>query len=430
MDAPSAAADQCGWNIKAGWVMDENQKKGDRTWNKGIPFRLSADFSRRKKVDRIEGYLSSTSLMCGENTTLTLVGAESAKVTFFRMGYYGGSGARKVRTLTASNNFQFSPNAKMIPGQYLLRLDAPKRKSSFIPLVVRSDSYISDATFISSVLTWQTYNQWGGSSFYKGEDGKQETQVDSVSFDRPYDGDGSGQLQYMELPIIKLAEQIGLTLNYATDLDLDRNQKLLDKTNSIILGGHSEYWTEKMRSALYRSVADGKNLFVLGGNTGYNKIEISGRKIIKVDSWRNVGRDESLLLGSQYIGLGYKENLITLTNKWPFSKLGKGAIIQGIYGNEVDTPVDFPGPAVETIARGSASNIFSTYYSHPSGAGVLNLGTNGWVCALEDKCPWGHRFGESTRAQLRAVTEEILRESRREKLGNWRLAFTSIKARA
>jgi hypothetical protein len=70
----------------------------------------------------------------------------------------------------------------------------------------------------------------------------------------------------------------------------------------------------------------------------------------------------------------------------------------------------------------------STYYTRKSGAGVLNMATNGWVCAMEDKCPWGHRFDLSTQKLIRKVTENALSEMRRGPLGNWRTAFTQNNA--
>ena len=62
----SAKAADCRWDQSAGWVARENLKKGDKKWSEGVPLRYSADFSRRKDVPRIEGYLSSISATCGE----------------------------------------------------------------------------------------------------------------------------------------------------------------------------------------------------------------------------------------------------------------------------------------------------------------------------------------------------------------------------
>jgi len=71
-----ATATDCGWDQSAGWVARENLKKGDKNWSKGVPLRFSADFSRRKDVPRIEGFLSSSSATCGDKLTLTTVGSK------------------------------------------------------------------------------------------------------------------------------------------------------------------------------------------------------------------------------------------------------------------------------------------------------------------------------------------------------------------
>ena len=81
--APVAQADSCG-QLSDGWVVTENARQGDLTWNQGVPFRFSADFSRRKNLDRAEGYFDTTSLRCGATAKLTLVGVAKAKVTVYR----------------------------------------------------------------------------------------------------------------------------------------------------------------------------------------------------------------------------------------------------------------------------------------------------------------------------------------------------------
>lgn len=431
--APVAQADSCG-QLSEGWVATENARQGDPTWNKGVPFRFSADYSRRKNLDRAEGFFDTTSLRCGESAKLTLVGVSKAKVTVYRMGYYNGVGARRVASMDVKNGWNFVATEKYLPGQYLFKLQAAKRASTFVPLIVSAPTVASDLTFISSVLTWQSYNQWGGYSLYKGPDGKRETRASEVSFARPYDGDGSGQFQYMEFPVFKAAEKLGLAINYATDFDLDNNPDLLNQTTSVVLGGHSEYWTTAMRDAVEAAVDRGVNLIVLGGNTAYNRIDVNGEQISNVKSWRDLGRPEVTLLGSQYLSLGFKRDMVVETSLWPFDVLKPSAVIKGVVGYEADTPITFYGPPVETIARSSilpnekSVPSMATYYTRESGAGVINMATNGWVCAMEDRCPWGHRFAKGTQAQIRTVTENILSGASRGPLGNWRTAFTQNNA--
>ena len=424
----TATASDCSWDQAPGWVARENQKLGNKEWSAGIPLRYSADFSRRKDVPRIEGYLSSASATCGDRLTLTTVGSKKFTASVYRMGYYKNSGARLVKLLKSPT--QISIDSKTPPGQYLIKLSNNLRAATFVPFTVYGDAP-SDATFVSSVLTWQSYNQWGGESLYKGADGARETAATFVTFDRPYDGDGSGQFRYMEQPLLTLIEKLGLDINYVTDLNVDKNPSVFQSTKAIIFGGHSEYWTVAMRDSIDAAVASGVNLVAFGGNTAYAITEIEGREIRGRTAYRDVLRPESLLLGSQYFALGIKKDLIS-NNVWPFSVLGMDAVIKGLYGYEADTAMGTIGPGVQVVARAAISPTekgfvaMSTYYNAPSGASVMNMGTNAWVCSMKNRCPWGHTFDAVAQKQITQVTTEVLKAV---KTSKWPVAQIDIPAR-
>ena len=423
-----AQAAQCNWDQASGWVARENLKKGDPFWDDGVPLRYSADYSRRNDLPRMEGYLSSTSAGCADKPKLTTVGSKDFSANIYRMGYYNGAEARLIATL--ENPQSITITSAMTPGQYLIKLVSKDRASSFVPLVVKGSAR-SDITFISSVLTWQSYNQWGGKSLYKGADGARETEASVVGFNRPYDGDGSGQFRYMEQGIITMAEKLGLDINYLTDIDVDRDQRVFTATDSIVLGGHSEYWTQAMRNSIKKAVSRGVNLLIFGGNTGYRLSIIDKREIFGRTPFRELGNPESLILGSQFFAAGIKKDLVA-SNSWPFSILGKNITIKGVYGYEADTAMGTRGPGVQILARAVISPTekgfvaMSTYYIAPSGAVVLNMGTNGWVCALNNRCPWGHTFDETSQKQLQLVTQEILNKS---KTAKWPVAQIDIPTR-
>lgn len=424
----TATASTCGWDQSAGWVARENQKAGDKKWSDGVPLRFSADYSRRKDTPRIEGFLNASSASCGDKLTLTTVGSKKFTASIYRMGYYNNSGARLVKLLKSPT--QISIDAKTPPGQYLIKLSNNLRASTFVPFMVYGNAP-SDATFISSVLTWQSYNQWGGKSLYKGLDGARETAASVVTFDRPYDGDGSGQFRYMEQPLLTLMEKVGLDINYVTDFEVDRNPTVFKNTKAIIVGGHSEYWTVAMRDSIDAAVAAGVNLVAFGGNTAYAITEIENRNIRGRTPYRDVFRPESLLLGSQYFALGIKKDLIS-NNVWPFASLGKDAVIKDLYGYEADSAMGTIGPGVQVSARAAISPTekgfvaMSTYYNAPSGASILNMGTNAWVCAIKNRCPWGHTFDSVAQKQLTTVTTEVLKTVKSSK---WPVAQIDIPAR-
>jgi hypothetical protein len=423
-----ATASDCSWDRATGWVARENQKAGDRKWSEDVPLRYSADFSRRIDIPRIEGYLSSSSATCGEKLTLTTVGSKKFTASIYRMGYYNNSGARLVKTLKSPKSI--SIDSKTPPGQYLIKLSNRLRAATFVPFLVH-DVNQSDLTFISSVLTWQSYNQWGGYSLYKGPDGKRESMATSVTFNRPYDGDGSGQFRYMEQPLLTMMEKMGLDINYATDFEVDQNPEIFNTTKAIVVGGHSEYWTIQMRQRIEVAVAQGRHLLVFGGNTAYGITEIKGREISGRKPFREINQPESMLLGSQYFALGIKKDLIS-NNVWPFSVLSTDAVIKGLYGYEADTAMGTVGPGVQVVARAAISPTekgfvaMSTYYNAPSGASVLNMGTNAWVCAMSNRCPWGHTFDPMDQQQVNMVTTEVLKAV---KTSKWPVAQIDFPSR-
>lgn len=488
-----ASAANCGWDGAPGWVARENLKKGSSDWANGVPLNYGGDYSLRDqnggfdnwienglKGKRVEGWFSSVSASCGQSVDLHLSGnAAPINISLYRLGYYAGAGARLVaqyrtkkaipayqpptisnapRSTVTTNwpiNFQFTVDQTTPPGQYVFKLQDGVGRPTFVPLMITNPDSRYPLTFISSVMTWQAYNQWGGYSLYKGPDIRRASRATVVSFDRPYDGDGSGQTRYMELPLIRIAENLGLDLNYATDYELDANAPMIRNANALILGGHHEYWTNNMRENLESAVDRGTNLINFGGNAGYNRIRVEPDN--RLAMWRRtkadpyatvqdkatlpwrlapIKRPESLLLGAQYIGLGASGNFkITRPDRWPFNAMSNPGDLETVVGREVDSPLYSAGPAVESLATAEVvvqrkqAVAMATYYTSKSGAGVLNISTNGWVCSINSICPWRTKVPETTRQNLRLVTEAILIEAAKGPLARTRPMIVDVKAR-
>jgi hypothetical protein len=226
-------------------------------------------------------------------------------------------------------------------------------------------------------------------------------------------------------------EKLGLDINFATDLDVDNNPAVFQTTKAIVVGGHSEYWTIQMRQRIEAAVAAGKHLIAFGGNTAYAITNVNGREISGRKPYREVNQPESLLLGSQYFALGIKKDLIS-NNVWPFATLGQDAVIKGLYGYEADTAMGTIGPGVQVVARAAISPTekgfvaMSTYYNAPSGASVMNMGTNAWVCSMKNRCPWGHTFDAVAQKQITQVTTEVLKAV---KTSKWPVAQIDFPSR-
>lgn len=483
----------CGWDTSTGWVARENAKVGNSNWANGIALEYSGDYTAKEKGSTstswnrktpgpkaVEGWFDSPSATCGEQVGLHITGnGRPVQIKIYRMGYYGGAGARLVTSTSVGPIKQYGPpqvtkaptstvstnwpvawylkiNRATIPGQYLLRLDDGGGDSSFVPLTIEDPTIKSAITFVSSVLTWQAYNQWGGYSLYKGPNMQRGTRATIVSFDRPYDGDGSGQFRYMEYPILKIAERLGLDMNYITDFELDKNIGSLKNTQSILYGGHGEYWTANMRKSLQAAVDSGINLVSLGGNAGYAhpRLQANDRQLVMWRSsladpnrndpvlattgWRQIPilQPEAKLLGAQYVGLGVSADYtIPHPNRWPFTTMTHPTALKSIVGREVDSPLYSVGPAVEVLAdsaidfHGKAVTIMATYYTNSKNAGVIDISTNGWTCAIDDICPWHPLISKDTQTDARLITEEILKGLTKGPLGVWRPAIIDIQER-
>lgn len=486
-------ANPCKWDTSTGWVKRENVKVGNSDWANGIPPEYSGDYTAKEAgmpqtqwnrsipgPKAVEGWFDSPSATCGAQVGLHVTGnARPIKIKIYRMGYYGGAGARLITSTTIPAVKQYGApqitkapistvstnwpvawylkvNTATIPGQYLLRLDDGGKDPSFVPLMIEDPTIKSAITFVSSVLTWEAYNQWGGYSLYKGPNRQRDTRSTIVSFNRPFDGDGSGQFRYMEYPILKIAERLGLDMNYLTDFEVNRNSQSLKNTKSILLGGHGEYWTANMRKNFQASIDSGVNLVSLGGNAAYAhpRLQANNRELVmwrssKADpnrndpvlattGWRQVPimQPEAKILGAQYVGLGVSADYtIPHPNRWPFTRMTHPAVLKSIVGREVDSPLYSIGPAVEVLAdsaidfHGKAVTIMATYYTNAKNAGVIDISTNGWTCAIDDICPWHPSISKDTKTDARLITEEILRGLTKGPLGIWRPAIIDIQAR-
>ena len=234
-----------------------------------------------------------------------------------------------------------------------------------------------------------------------------------------------------------MAERAGHEINYITDLDLDSDPTALRGTKSIVVGGRSEYWTERMRGAMNTSVDRGINLVSLGGNTGLNKVtyDPETRTISDVVKWRDptVRKSAAQFHGSHFFAYGVNSSY-TVKNaaQWPFSVLKTGERIVGVVGPAVAAPSkNGKRVGVEILAQSPPVGdlkmpAVATYYTRSSGAGILNIGTSSWVCAIDNKCPGGNTFSMTTRRQLAAVTGAIIEGSTRGPLGKWRPATIDI----
>lgn len=166
-------------------------------------------------------------------------------------------------------------------GVYLARLESDQDVQSYVPFVVRS-TLPTRFLVVSSALTWQAYNEWGGSDLYRsavGEPLPGVTRALAVSFDRPYASEGgAGQLFSYELPMVAWLAREHLDVSFTTDYDLSVNPDGQPLPRAVIFNGHSEYWGVPLRLWLEDHVLrqGDLSLGVFAADSGYWPVVLTG----------------------------------------------------------------------------------------------------------------------------------------------------------
>jgi hypothetical protein len=434
----------------------ENSLPGDPDW----------EIRHLGAPDAIQGYAGSASVLTGEPFSLFVSTTSPAfRVTAFRLGWYGGAGARKVwqsgplpgrrqnapALVSATNTVQTDwdpatevPTDDWPAGAYLLRLDADSGGQRYVPLTVRSAGTAGRMVLKSAVATWQAYNTWGGYDLYAGPGDSYGSRSLAVSLDRPFDRSGADMFLTYERNVVRLAEHMGLPLAYVTGMDIAAEPHLLDGASALISPGHDEYWTPAERAHVTSARDAGVNLAFLGANAMFRRTRLEATRLgddrlvicyktsyaedpmygvddaLVTSDWREPPDPdpESSLIGTIYEGYPAVARYVVVSPRsWVFAGTGvaAGTSFKNLVGVEYDRvnpayPVPRPIQVLShspLICHGASSYGDSAYYTHPGGAGVFNAGTMRWVEAIYGDQPHGIRG--TTPAFVRQVTMNVLR---------------------
>ncbi|MBB3312411.1 VCBS repeat-containing protein [Rhizobium sp. BK196] len=278
-------------------VVAENQKPGNPQSEWGI---VGAGSSN------IEGFATDISVDNGKTISFKInTNSNNYRIDIYRLGYYGGMGARKVTTIQHTG-VQNQPNPlrnattgtvdagnwavsaswtvpdDAVSGVYIAKL--VRQDGTFgenqIPFIVRDDDSHSDIVFQTADETWQAYNGWGGANFYGGNGpatGQGAGRAYAVSYNRPIATRGgvgtyAGPQDYLfgaEYAGIYWLEQNGYDVSYLSGVDVDRYGSLLLNHKTYVDAGHDEYWSGQQRTNVEAARDAGVNLMFWSGNEVY-----------------------------------------------------------------------------------------------------------------------------------------------------------------
>ena len=206
-------------------IQIENALPGDPEWG---------DFGAPPTPNDLSGYGSKISVNHGQSLDLYVTTtAANVSIDVYRMGYYGGAGARlmaSLGTFPGVSQVQATPNptngmveehwtktttlqtqASWVSGVYFARLMSSAGYGAIIMFVVRDDGGHEPLLFQASTNTYQAYNVYGGTSLYNNNTNGSiwsAPHATKVSYDRPFlNGDGAGPVPAIRVPVRTLGRE-------------------------------------------------------------------------------------------------------------------------------------------------------------------------------------------------------------------------------
>ena len=261
-------------------------------------------------MPKLEGFTTEISTNVGGTVQFkidNLTGNPNYHIDIYRLGYYGGDGARLEGTiqhqstssvpqptpltdpstgLVDAGNWSVTDSWTLpsgaISGVYIANVIDGVEVFQ-IPFIVRDNSSTSDIVFQTDDETWQAYNGWGGNNVYGGNGPGYSGAAYAVSYNRPIttrDGSagstGGGEagtpndmVFSAEFPAIYWLEENGYDVSYISGIDAATNGALLLNHKVYMDVGHDEYWTDSQRANVQAAADAGVNLVFLSGNEVY-----------------------------------------------------------------------------------------------------------------------------------------------------------------
>ncbi|WP_433240080.1 DUF4082 domain-containing protein [Streptosporangium sp. CA-135522] len=254
-----------------------------------LPGTPPSQWNVQTPTGNIRGYATQMSVNKGETVQFKVItDATDYRVDIYRVGYYGGMGARLITTIDPSaplpqtqpacltdestglidcGNWGVSaswavPN-DAVSGVYLGNLVREDGTSGIAQMifVIRDDVRNSEILVQTSDATWQAYNTYGGNSLYEG---LPVGRAYKVSYNRPFiTRTGFFQAEY---PMIRWLESNGYDVSYTSNVDTASHGAELLKHESFMSSGHDEYWSNEMRSNIENARDNGVDLMFFSGN--------------------------------------------------------------------------------------------------------------------------------------------------------------------
>ena len=259
-----------------------------------------ADWYSPGSWGEIEAFPTTTSVAVGNTISFSVSSPVSYTLEIYRLGWYGGDGARLMPTSPTttypaitqpacdtsastgevdcgnwSTTVSWSVPSTAVSGVYLAEFDQSDGGGLMpYPFVVTNPSSTSDIAVQTDDQTWQAYNMWGGADLYEGDGPAPDGRDYAVSYNRPMDIEGENGIFGSEYPMIQFLERNGYDVTYLSSVDITQNPALLLNHKIVMSSGHDEYWDQQQWNAFTAAKNAGVNLAFFSGNEVFWRTEL------------------------------------------------------------------------------------------------------------------------------------------------------------
>jgi hypothetical protein len=249
----------------------------------------------------IEGYLSEFSTTLGSSIDLyASTDAETYDAVIYKKGVYDTVVASYtdlpglLQAVPAEMPWEIGAGAweKSITidipdtwesGYYYVRLfDGSDAYEIHFPVRENNPASVSGMLVIDAAPTSVAYNGWGGKCSYNhcSEDGR----ASITSLKRP----GNHKILAREKQFVDWLDYMNIDAEFASGMDLQTDPTLLNPYSTLVIVGHSEYWSRTMRDRLDEFVEAGGNAIILSGNTMWWQVRFENDNLVV---YKNKGLD-------------------------------------------------------------------------------------------------------------------------------------------
>jgi hypothetical protein len=265
---------------------------------------INGDINNEGNGSAIEGFATSMSIDPGQLENFKIdTDSTQYVIDIYRLGYYGGDGARLISTQTINlaqtqvqptplfdsstnevdaGNWSVSASwavpTNAASGVYFAKLTTLNGTigQNLIPFVVTNGGAASSITFQTNDSTWEAYNTWGGYNLYTGPSGLSSDRANAVSYNRPINinstSNQGGPQDFIfgeEFSTIYWLEENGYNVSYVTAADIANEPGLLSKAQVYLDTGHDEYWSQSQYNNVLAAEKAGVSVASFSGNQVY-----------------------------------------------------------------------------------------------------------------------------------------------------------------